>query len=64
MQQTNEGDPLDALVVASARALGLPLDPSWQTGVTSNLRLILRHAAEIDSFPLPDDTEPAAIFHA
>lgn len=56
--------PLDTLVVAGAQALGIPLDPSWQAGVTFNLRLILNHGAKVDGFPLPDDTEPAPIFHA
>ena len=48
----------------SAQALGLTLDPSWQAGVKFNLQLILRHAALVDEFPLPDDAEPAPIFHA
>lgn len=61
---TNAGDDIDALVAAGARALGIPLDPAWQTSVAFNLRLILSHAAKIDGFPLPDDAEPAAIFHA
>jgi hypothetical protein len=57
-------DTVDALVVASAQALGLTLDPSWQAGVTFNLQLILRHAALVDEFALPDDTEPAPVFQA
>ncbi len=56
--------PLDLLVAASAQALGLTLDPSWQAGVKFNLQLILRHAALVDEFSLPDDAEPAAVFHA
>jgi hypothetical protein len=61
---TIAGDDIEALAAAGAQALGIPLDPSWQASVTFNLRLILSHAAKIDGFPLPDDTEPAAIFHA
>jgi Protein of unknown function (DUF4089) len=57
-------DTVDALVVASAQALGLTLDPSWQAGVTFNLQLVLRHAALVDEFALPDDTEPAPVFQA
>jgi Protein of unknown function (DUF4089) len=53
-----------ALVAAGARALGLKLDPSWEAGVTFNLHLILRHAALVEEFALPDDAEPAPIFHA
>ena len=57
-------DSIDLLVTASAKALGLPIDPAWQPGVTFNLRLILRLAALVDEFPLPDDAEPAPVFHA
>ena len=53
-----------ALVAAGAQALGLTLDPSWEAGVKFNLQLILRHAALVEEFRLPDDTEPAPIFHA
>jgi hypothetical protein len=57
-------DSHDGLVAAGAQALGIALDPSWQAGVKFNLRLILIHAAKVDGFPLPDDTEPAPVFHA
>jgi hypothetical protein len=58
------GDAVDTLVAASAQALKLPLDPAWHGGVKFNLHLILRFAALIDEFPLPDDAEPAPVFHA
>jgi len=57
-------DATDALVAAAARALGLKIDPSWEIGVKFNLQLIFSHAAKVDGFPLPDDAEPASIFHA
>lgn len=57
-------DTIEFMVVANAQALSLKLDPSWKAGVTFNLHLILHHAALVDEFPLPDDAEPAAIFHA
>jgi hypothetical protein len=57
-------DTIDALVAANAQALGLTLDPAWHGGIAFNLRLILRLAAQVDGFALPDDTEPAPIFHA
>jgi hypothetical protein len=57
-------DPIDALVTANAQALGLTLDPAWHDSVAFNLRLILRHAALVDEFALPDDAEPAPVFHA
>jgi hypothetical protein len=57
-------DAIGALVVANALALGLNLDPAWHEAVAFNLRLILRHAALVDEFALPDDAEPAPVFHA
>jgi hypothetical protein len=57
-------DAVESLVVASAQALGLTLDPSWHAGVKFNLQLVLRHAALVDEFALPDDAEPAPVFQA
>ena len=57
-------DPVGALVAASAKALGLAIEPAWEPSVKFNLQLILRHAALVDEFPLPDDAEPAPVFHA
>jgi len=57
-------DSIDALVTANAQALGLALDPTWHESIAFNLRLILRHAALVDEFALPDDAEPAPVFHA
>jgi len=55
---------MGALVAASAKALGLAIEPAWAANVQFNLQLILRFAALVDEFPLPDDIEPAPIFHA
>jgi Protein of unknown function (DUF4089) len=55
---------IDALVETGAKAIGLPLDPAWHAGVKFNLQLILRHAALVDEFSLPDDAEPAPVYHA
>jgi hypothetical protein len=54
----------DDLVEAQARALGLVLDPSWKPAVRANLEAILRLAAMVDAFPLPDDAEPAPVYRA
>jgi len=62
--EAKRADALDTLVTASAQALGLALDPAWHGSVAFNLRLILRHAALVDEFALPDDAEPAPVFHA
>jgi hypothetical protein len=57
-------DAIDALVTASAQALALPIDPAWRGGVRFNLQLLLMVAGRVDEFPLPDDAEPAPLFHA
>ena len=57
-------DFIDGLMTASAQALGLTIDPAWRDSVKSNLRLVLDHAARVEAFPLPDDAEPAPLFHA
>jgi hypothetical protein len=57
-------DFIDSLVAASAAALHLPTDPAWLAGIKFNLQLILKHAALVDEFQLPDDADPAPVFHA
>jgi hypothetical protein len=57
-------DLIADLVDASARALRIRLDAAWRGGVAFNLGLILRLAALVDQFPLPDHTEPGPVFHA
>jgi hypothetical protein len=62
--KAKQADAIQVLVTANAQALGLTLDPAWHDSVAFNLRLILRHAALVDEFVLPDDAEPAPLFHA
>jgi hypothetical protein len=57
-------DSIDALVAASAQALRLPIDQSWHAAVRTNVRLLLKHAALVEEFSLPEDTEPAPVFRA
>jgi regulator of sirC expression with transglutaminase-like and TPR domain len=63
-RRAGKSDSLDALVAAGAQALALPLDPAWHDGVKFNLQLVLRMAAHVDEFALPDSAEPAPVFHA
>lgn len=55
---------IETLIAAGAQALGLTIDPAWRDAVGFHLRLVLDHAARVDEFPLPDDAEPAPVFHA
>ncbi len=57
-------DALAGLVAAGAQALALPIDPTWRAGVKLNLQLLFIHAALVDEFPLPDETEPGPVFRA
>jgi 1-carboxybiuret hydrolase subunit AtzG-like len=57
-------DFIEDLMTASAQALGLTIDPAWRDSVSFHLRLVLDHAARVDAFELPDDAEPAPVFHA
>jgi len=54
----------ETVAAVNAQALALPLDPAWRGGVNFNLRLILELGMRVDEFPLPDDAEPAPVFHA
>jgi hypothetical protein len=55
---------LDALVVTSAQAIGISLEPAWHEAIVFNLRLILHHAKLVDEFAVADDAEPASVFYA
>jgi hypothetical protein len=57
-------DSAAAMVAGAAQALAVPVDPAWRENIEFNVRLILRHAALVDEFALPDDSEPAPVFHA
>jgi hypothetical protein len=57
-------DNFDALILASAHALALPVDPAWVPMIRSNLDVTFRLAALVADFPLPDDAEPAPVFRA
>ena len=57
-------DPLDDMVEAGAHALGIPLAPEWKAEVKTQMQVILRHAALVAEFPLPDELEPAPVFKA
>lgn len=57
-------DFIEDLMASGAQALGLTIDPTWRSSVRFHLRLVLDHAARVDAFELPDEAEPAPVFHA
>jgi Protein of unknown function (DUF4089) len=59
-----DDETVDYLIDASARALGLPIEPDWKPGIKANLQVALRLAAMVAEFELPDEAEPAPVFEA
>ncbi len=57
-------DDLDTLILAGTTALDIPIDPEWMDAIRTNLSVTLRFAAAVESFPLPDEAEPAPVFRA
>ncbi len=57
-------DPLNDFIAATAAALDLPVEPQWRPAIKANLGVILRQAALVGDFALPDDAEPAPVFEA
>ncbi len=55
---------LEMLIDAGTRLLGIPVDPAWKPTILANLDVTLRLAALVDSFPLPDEADPAPVFQA
>lgn len=57
-------DSLDDLIASATAALNLPVQAEWIPAVKSNLEVTLKHAALVESFPLPDAAEPAPVYKA
>ena len=57
-------DALDDMIDAAAKALSLKCNPAWMPSIKANLQVILRQAALVDAFALPDEIEPAPVFEA
>lgn len=54
----------EAWLATVAPALGLAIDPAYRPGVLTFLRLSADHAATVMAFDLPEEIEPAPVFHA
>jgi Protein of unknown function (DUF4089) len=55
---------LDQFIEAAAKALELPIDPTWMPAIKANLQVTLRLGKEVAEFPLSDEAEPAFVFEA
>ena len=59
-----QGDTMEQLIEAAAKALELPVEAAWLPAIKANLEVTLRFGNQVASFPLPDDAEPAFVFEA
>lgn len=57
-------DELDRLIEAGAALLGIRIEAEWREAIRLQLDVSLRHAANVASFPLPDEIDPAPVFRA
>jgi Protein of unknown function (DUF4089) len=61
MSETND---LDAFIASGTSLLGLRIRPEWREAIRMHLSISLDHAHSVAEFPLPDETDPAAVFSA
>ena len=57
-------EEIDAFVGATARALGIAIDPAWRATIRANIAVTFRMAALVQGFPLDDEADPAPVFRA
>jgi len=55
---------LDAWINAGTALLGITIQPEWRAAIRLHLTITLGHAGTILAFELPDDADPAPVFHA
>jgi hypothetical protein len=55
-------EDLDAYIAAARQIMKLPLEQEWLGTVRANLEVTLKHALNVEAFPLPDEAEPAFVF--
>ena len=54
---------LDAYVDEAAKLCGLPVAPAHRPGVVQYLGVVSQAAALVMEFAVPEETEPAPVFH-
>jgi hypothetical protein len=57
-------DDLDAMIDAGTALLRIPIEPAWRAPIRASLAVTLRLAARVEAVALPDEAEPAPVFHA
>jgi hypothetical protein len=49
---------------AALALLGVAVAPEWRKLIRFQLAVSLAHARRVEAFVLPDEAEPAPVFHA
>jgi hypothetical protein len=62
--RSRKPDDVGTLAAAGIKALALPVEPAWHATIAFNLQLLFKHAALVDAFALPDESEPSPVFRA
>jgi hypothetical protein len=60
----SDSDILDAWLDANAVLLGIAVAPEWRDAVRLHLRITRDMAQHVLDFKLPDEADPAPVFHA
>jgi hypothetical protein len=55
---------LDAWINAGTSLLGIPIQPEWRAAIQLHLTITFGHANNVLAFTLPDEADPAPVFHA
>jgi hypothetical protein len=60
----SDTDILDEWLDANAALLGIAVAPEWRHAVRLHLRITRDMARSVIDFQLPDEADPAPVFHA
>ena len=60
----SDTDELDAWLDANAALLGIAVMPEWRDAVCMHLRITRDMAQRVMEFDVPDEFDPAPVFHA
>jgi hypothetical protein len=55
---------LDGFIASGTQLLNIPVEPEWQPAIRMHLGISFSFAARVLEFPLPDEADPAPVFHA
>jgi hypothetical protein len=57
-------EQLDAWIDLGTGALGIAVQPEWRDAIRQHLKFTLGRADVVLAFALPDEFDPAPVFHA